>query len=80
MKTSEDSNSRASRTLYFIVATYLECGGKRSATPLWINPTSDASRQSKAPPQSAHSKNSKFHLSITSLISTGSSAGGASPI
>jgi hypothetical protein len=32
--------------------SFVECGGKRSATPLWIT----AAKKSKAPPVSAHSK------------------------
>jgi len=34
----------------------LECGGKRSATPLWILAGVHPTWESKAPPQSAHSK------------------------
>jgi hypothetical protein len=33
----------------------LECGGKRSATPLWIRELRNT-KKSKAPPLSAHSK------------------------
>jgi hypothetical protein len=35
--------------------TNLECGGKRSAMPLWIRCYRNSSK-SKAPPLSAHSK------------------------
>jgi len=44
----------------------LECGGKRSATPLWIRRVQKP-KKSKAPPLSAHSKyvDSVFKLSFS---------------